>query len=202
MYCQKCGSQNLEDAKFCKNCGISMSIKNESSNNYANNYSSNVQQIIDIYSDFFKIDSINAAEKEKMKKTFFPKKPMAYGWGLLFHYLTLGIFTVFNYGSKYSKLPLLTPHDFKSGTAIGYCFIPFYNFYWIFIYMRHLAFRINFQFKLRNEEPPIPAGLATAIAIISLIPYFGLIPNYLVLWPIMYVKVQKAHNKLYNYQAS
>jgi len=198
MYCQKCGSQNLEDAKFCRNCGASLSVKTERTNNYSNY----VQQNTNIYADFFTIDSIDSLEIERMKKTLFHRKPMAFGWGLLLHYLTLGIFTVFNYGSKYSKLPMLTLRDFKSTKAIGFCFIPFYSFYWTFIFMRHLAFRINFQFKLRNEKSPISVGLATAIAVLSVIPYLGVIVNYLVLWPIMYVKVQKAHKRLYNYQVN
>jgi hypothetical protein len=122
---------------------------------------------------------------------------MAYGWGLLFHYLTLGVFTIFNYGSKYSMLPALSNRDFKSGKAIGFLFIPFYNFYWIFIFQRHLAQRINYQFKLRNEPEQVSVGLATSIAIFSVIPYLGFVVNYLFLWPILYVQVQQANKRLF-----
>jgi len=63
------------------------------------------------------------------------------------------------------------------GKAVGYCFIPFYNFYWIFEAIPGLVKDMN-NFIARRNLPiqRMDPGLATAYCILSLvsvIPYVG-----------------------------
>jgi uncharacterized Tic20 family protein len=61
--------------------------------------------------------------------------------------------------------------------AVGYCFVPFYNFYWLF-HIYH-GWALNFNSKVRESHPhlpPISTGRAKAACIgtiFSIIPYLG-----------------------------
>jgi uncharacterized protein DUF4339 len=63
------------------------------------------------------------------------------------------------------------------GKAVGFCFIPFFNFYWQFVALHGLAKDMN-QFIERHELPVkgVSEGVALWICIlvlVSLIPYVG-----------------------------
>jgi hypothetical protein len=63
------------------------------------------------------------------------------------------------------------------GKAVGYCFIPFYNFYWIFEAIPGLVKDMN-NFIARRNLPiqRMDPGLATAycvLTLVSVIPYVG-----------------------------
>lgn len=115
---------------------------------------------------------------------------------ILFNFLTLNIYATIACGLKHSKLPLIKRDDFTAGKAIGFLFIPFFNFYWVFVFWLRLTDRINFQFKLRDREPPIPRGLVLTAVILIFIPYLGGAINYLILMPIILAKIQGAANEL------
>lgn len=116
--------------------------------------------------------------------------------------ITLNIFAVIHHGLKFSRLPRVRPDDFTAGRAIGFLFIPFFNFHWIFVFWTRLAQRINFQFKLRNLPPPVSGGLGIAVAILtilSIIPGLGVATaavNWLILIPILSSQIQSAANQL------
>ncbi len=148
-----------------------------------------------VYDQYFDIGSLNGDELNIYKKHYF-FDTFSTGVGILLHYLTLGIFTTIYCGSKHSKLPIIKDDDFGGGKAIGLLFIPLFNLYWLFVFWRKLAFRLNFQFKLRNQPPQVSVGLATTACILTLIPYIGSAINYLVLGPILFAQVQSASNKL------
>lgn len=135
------------------------------------------------------LKEIKNYKKNQLFETF------SVGLGILLHVLTLGIFTTIYCGLKHSKLPKIKSDDFDAGTAIGFLFIPFYNFYWIFMFWRRLAKRINFQFKLRDLNPPVSLGLATTVCVLTLIPYLGGIIN-IVLKAILFAQIQSATNIL------
>jgi len=122
--------------------------------------------------------------------------------------VTLNIFAVIFHGLKFSRLPRVRADDFTAGKAIGFLFIPFFNFHWIFVFWTRLAQRINFQFKLRNQPPPVSEGLGVAVAvltILSLIPGLGIataIVNWLILIPILSSQIQSAANRLAYWGAS
>lgn len=147
-----------------------------------------------VYEDFFTVDKLTPQEIEEFKKNhFFSTFNTAVG--ILLHFLTIGIFTTIYCGLKHSKLPKINYDDFDAGKAIGFLFIPFFNIYWLFVFWRRLAMRINLQFKLRNERPPVSLGLATAVCILTLIPCFTAI-NFFILIPILFSQIQSATNKL------
>ena len=117
---------------------------------------------------------------------------------VVLHILTLGIFTLIYQGLKLSKLPLVRDNDFKAGKGIGFMFIPFFNFYWLFRFVLGVTDRLNFQFRLRGQPPPISRELALASCIIHLIPYINVI-GWLVLEPIVAAQWQSATNKIVRY---
>ena len=171
-----------------------------SNTNYSQSFVSRHPQTLTsgaVYDENFNVNSLNSQEIDSYKKNSF-FDTLNTGVAILLHFLTLGIFTTIYCGLKHSKLPKITSDDFSGGKAIGFLFIPFYNFYWIFVFWRHLAKRINFQFKLRNENPPVSLGLATTVSSFYLIPYIGFIINYLILMPILFAQIQSASNKLAN----
>lgn len=148
-----------------------------------------------IYEEIFKISNLSSQEIEDYKRNLFHSTFNVWV-GILLHYLTFGIFTVIYCGLQHSKLPKLQVDDFSGGKAIGFLFIPIYNFYWYFMLWRRLVKRINFQFTLRNESSPISYGLATAMCIVNFIPYLGYVINYLVIMPILFFQIQSSINNL------
>jgi hypothetical protein len=114
---------------------------------------------------------------------------------VVLHFLTLGLFTLIYQGLKFSKLPEVKQDDFGAGKAIGYMFIPFFGLYWVFRFALSLTDRLNFQFRLRGERPPISRGLTMASAIVYVIPYVDLI-SLVFLMPIVAGQWQAATNRL------
>lgn len=56
------------------------------------------------------------------------------------------------------------------GKAVGFCFIPFFNFYWIYVAIVGLAKDMSLYCRERNIECPLPSeGLALAAYIIGVI---------------------------------
>lgn len=115
---------------------------------------------------------------------------------IVLHYLTLGIFTLIYQGLKLSKLPMVRENDFRAGKGIGFCFIPFYNYYWIFRFVNAISDRLNFQFRLRGQRPPVPRGLGIAACILWVIPFYTAIITWLFLMPILSGYMQSAANRL------
>jgi hypothetical protein len=151
-------------------------------------------QLQNVYSPIFNIAKIPENQKEDFKRHAFIST-FSVAAVVIFHFLTLGIFTTIYMGLKHSRLPLIKPNDFSAGKAIGFLFIPFFNIYWFFVFWLRLVDRINFQYRLRNQPDPISKGLMITTLIISLIPYLGLIGS-LILLPICAGMIQSACNKL------
>ena len=114
---------------------------------------------------------------------------------ILLHFLTLGIFSIIYLGVIHGKLPKVRHNDFNAGKAIGFLFIPYFNFYWIFVFWRRLAMRVNFQYKLRGMQAPVPLGLITTMCILLVIPYLGIIAFFFV-GPFAIAKILGACNEL------
>jgi len=80
---------------------------------------------------------------------------------------------IFFYVAHYNYWKLVQRPDVTTtpGKAVGYLFIPFYNFYWIFVSFRGLAVEINktaAQKKLPNVKTA-NVGVATAFCILLLL---------------------------------
>jgi hypothetical protein len=114
---------------------------------------------------------------------------------VVLHIVTLGIFTLVYQGLKLSKLPLVKHDDFTAGKGIGFMFIPFFNFYWLFRFVLGVTDRLNFQFRVRGQPPPISRELALASCIVHLIPYINIV-GLLILEPIVAAQWQSATNKI------
>lgn len=153
------------------------------------------QSYQNIYEDYFNVDTLSDEEKARFSKHNFSDE-LGVGVCILLHFITCGIFTTIYCGLKYSNLPKVKADDFGAGQAIGFLFIPFFNFYWVFVFWRTLAQRINFQFKLRGKPAPVSVGLATAYCILIFIPYLGLFTNTLILGPILLSQIQSASIEL------
>lgn len=65
----------------------------------------------------------------------------------------------------------------SAGKAVGFCFIPFFNFYWIFVAYYGLAEDLNSYLRRNNiPAPGVSESLALAVCIlsvVSVIPYLG-----------------------------
>jgi hypothetical protein len=58
---------------------------------------------------------------------------------ILLHYLTCGLFSLIWLNLLHGKLPRVRSDDPSAGRAIGFCFIPFFNLYWIFFTYRYVC---------------------------------------------------------------
>jgi hypothetical protein len=118
---------------------------------------------------------------------------------VVLHFLTIGIFTLVYQGLKLSRLPVVKHDDFGPGKAIGFMFIPFFNYYWVFRFALGITERLNFQFRLRGQPPPVSRGLALASCIVwvtgSLV-YVTWPVAFLFLMPIVAGQWQSATNRL------
>jgi len=115
---------------------------------------------------------------------------------LLLHYQTLGIFSFFWITGMHGKLPPMKADDPSAAKAIGLCFIPFFNLYWIFKVFPRLAERVNAvsrQYMLPTVVPPplaytfcililVPAAMATAGCLILMMLYFSSASSSAAFW--------------------
>ncbi len=191
MYCPKCGNQNESTVKFCKNCGKQLAAGDQQ---LSTSQRLGFLQLQSVYNPYFDIRKIPPDQHEEFKihalDTTFPVAV-----AILLHFVTLGIFTIIYFGLMHSKLPRIKSDDFSGGKAIGFLFIPFFNFYWIFVFWGRLTDRINFQYKLRNQPVPISKGLVITAVSLAIIPYVGIL-SWIFLMPIVVGTIQSACNRL------
>jgi hypothetical protein len=76
-------------------------------------------------------------------------------------------------------------HPISPARAVGFHFIPFYNFYWIFKWPQEIAKFVNFRLQAKIMKP-VAVGVAVLGALILRIldPGFGLI---LLFFPLSYI---------------
>jgi hypothetical protein len=108
------------------------------------------------------------------------------------------IYNIWDYIITEYKLQGEQPPIESPGKAVGYLFIPFYNFYWIFIVYGKLMESLNKLAESRNKELFLPVNLGTIICIFSLtsiIPIVGTLLALiamLVLIPVFFSKTIRA----------
>jgi hypothetical protein len=81
------------------------------------------------------------------------------------------------------------------GTAVGYCFIPFYNLYWIFVANVGLCEAINRTMLARGGQPRAPKGLAIAACVAQLVPYCNLLVGP-ILWSVYMFMLDGARKEM------
>ena len=190
--CSKCGNKvftgkylEIDDKITCFNCiptGKKLSVD------------PNIVRSIDwIYDETYDLSKLTAKQKKDFKDHRIPATfPVAVS--VILYFLTLGIFHLIYFGIKHGQLPKIKSNDFGTGKAIGFMFIPFFNFYWQFMFWVRLANRINLQHRLRGREPPIPKALIIVTLILGFIPVAAYAT--LVLAPIMIGFIQHGINTL------
>lgn len=115
---------------------------------------------------------------------------------VLLQIVTLGIFGLIWFGLMADKMPKTRHDDPSAGKHIGFMFIPFFNFYWVFFAYIRLCERIAQQRELRGMAPESLKGLAIATCIVGLIPYVGCCVGPLIMWPLFFGMLQSKVNEL------
>lgn len=115
---------------------------------------------------------------------------------ILLHYLTCGIFSLVWLNLMHGKLPRTRPDDPSAGRAVGFCFIPFFNLYWIFFTFRRLCLRVDEQRELYGLPPSNLRGMATTSCIFQVIPYINGLIGYTIITPIFIGLMQSSVNEL------
>lgn len=113
---------------------------------------------------------------------------------VLLHLVTMGLFPMIWFNIMHGKMPMTRQDDPSAGKAIGFMFIPFFNFYWIFFTYLRLIDRINYQRAARGL-PETLHGFTLAICILSVIPYVNYV-NFLFIAPIWAGMMQASVNEL------
>jgi type II secretory pathway pseudopilin PulG len=121
---------------------------------------------------------------------------------ILLHYMTCGIFSLVWLNLMHGKLPRVRFDDPSAGRAVGFCFIPFFNFYWIFFTYRRLCLRIDEQRELYGLPPSNLRGMATTNCIFQVIPYINGLIGYTIITPIFIGLLQSSVNQLANKSAT
>ena len=112
------------------------------------------------------------------------------------HLITFGLFSLIHFGMVHDQLPKPATDDPTAGKAIGFMFIPYWNWYWVFMHSLRLADRVNFQFALRGLAPAVPRGLVLASSILFIIPYVNILIGMPIMWLITSIYFQAAINRL------
>ena len=115
---------------------------------------------------------------------------------VLLNYLTCGLFSFIWLNLMHGKLPKVRPDDPSAGRALGFCFIPFFNLYWIFFSYRRLCLRVDEQRELYGLPPSNLKGLATAACIFQIIPYLNIFIGCTIITPLFLGKMQSSVNEL------
>jgi hypothetical protein len=121
---------------------------------------------------------------------------------VILHYLTCSLFTLIWLNLMHGKMPKVRSDDPSAGKAIGFCFIPFFNLYWIFFTYRRLCLRLDEQRALYGLPPSNLRGMATTNCIFQVIPYINGLIGFTIITPIFLGQVQASVNQLVNTSAT
>ena len=133
--------------------------------------------------------------KNETTKSKHNLKRFSPGLMLLLHYLTLSIFTMIYFGLIHGRLPQNRKNDPSTAKAIGFLFIPIFNFYWLFFSYLRVRIRINEQLEFRGLNHRLSRGFTLTLCIIAMIPYVNFLA-LLILEPIFAYKIIKRSNMI------
>jgi hypothetical protein len=89
---------------------------------------------------------------------------------LLLHYLTAGLYTFFSVTAILGGLPRVRSDDPSTGKAIGLCFLPLFNMYWICLIYPRLGSRINGTCATYGLQPAVPLALTYVVSACMVVP--------------------------------
>jgi hypothetical protein len=150
--------------------------------------------------------TLSAAERDAYSRHQF-ESTFAVPAAVVLGILTANAFFVVNYSLKHGRLPKIARDDPSAARALGFLFIPIFNFYWVFFAWVRLVHRINYQFALRGEARP----LGTLLPILMGVTFIATLVaaqvsaeagaavwmvNWLLIVPVFAAKLQSAINRL------
>ncbi|WP_437585377.1 hypothetical protein [Sorangium sp. So ce1000] len=113
----------------------------------------------------------------------------------LLHVVTFGIVSFVRFNSMHAQLPQAERDDPSVGKAVGFHFIPYYNYYWIFWNGLRLCDRVNLQCRLRGMPDGVPRGLVIAACVASIIPYIQVLAGPIA-WLFVAIAMQRTVNRI------
>lgn len=111
---------------------------------------------IDPYSAFFDGRGLDDSQRESFKRNTLTE--FSTGLHIFLFLITGGLFTTIYFGILHGRLPKIKNDDPSTGKAIGFLFIPVFNYYWVFFFYLRLVDRLNLQLKLRGLHPEVSKG--------------------------------------------
>jgi prepilin-type processing-associated H-X9-DG protein len=114
---------------------------------------------------------------------------------IILNFLTCGLFSPIWINLMHGRLPKVRQDDPSAARAIGFCFIPFYNLYWIFVSYRRLCLRLDEQRELYGLPASDLRGMATVNCIFQVIPYINIL-GMIFVTPIFLGRLQSSVNEL------
>ncbi|MFC1617882.1 zinc ribbon domain-containing protein [Patescibacteria group bacterium] len=193
MYCTKCGNQ-LDGSAFCQKCGLPAKQAQPAQNQpkaAAPQPAAQPQPQAQAQPSAYNYQQAGAQQPAAQAPNTF--EYFSPGLLILFHYLTFGIFSIIWLGLQHGKMPRIRHDDPSVGAAIGFMFIPFFNWYWIFFNYLRLEMRINEQLYWAKNPDYISHGITLATCIMAIV-FGGL--AFLVFYPIFIYDVQTKINWL------
>jgi hypothetical protein len=93
----------------------------------------------------------------------------------LLSFFTLGIYAVFWLNHWHGLMPKRRGDDPSTARAIGFLFIPFYNYYWLFESLLRLCTRLDEELADAGLPDRVPKELVRWFCIAYIVPYVGLL---------------------------
>jgi hypothetical protein len=150
---------------------------------------------VDLYSNAVDLNQALTPQEREAYKQNLLTPGMAPWLVVVLSAVTIGIFGTVYLQLKQSRFPVVKPDDPSAAKAIGFLFIPLFNFYWYFVVWRRLADRINFQYRLRGHPAPINRGQMTVAQVLVLLVGIAFLP--VAIWVLVFAaKIQSASNDL------
>ncbi len=81
--------------------------------------------------------------------------------------VTGGLFALIHLNMMHDRMPRLRSDDPSGLKALGLCFIPIVNIYWVFFTFHRLCLRINEQRRFHGLAESAPGGVALAVALLT-----------------------------------
>jgi hypothetical protein len=119
---------------------------------------------------------------------------------VLLHVVTFGISSFIRFNLMHDKLPKAERDDPSNAKAIGFHFIPYFNYYWVFFNALRLTDRLNLQCRLRGMPEGVSRGLVIGAAVSAVIPYVQMITAPIV-FLVVAIHMQRTVNALVAHDA-
>jgi hypothetical protein len=154
---------------------------------------------VDVYSDSVDLNETLTPELREAYKHNLLTPGMPASAFVILSVITWGVFGTVYLQLKQDKLPAVKPDDPSASKAIGFMFIPLFNLYWYFVVWKRLVDRINFQYRLRGQPPPIDRGQLMAAQVLSIAGWFlfGIVGLAGCVWLLVLgAQIESASNRL------